>query len=77
MRYTLSSQLYKKGEIMKFSDVMAYYDYKMSNIVKAIPVARDTVKKWKRNNKIPFNMQCILEVISDRTLKATKEDKEE
>lgn len=58
---------------MKFSDVMAYYDYKMINICKALHVARDTVKAWKENDNIPFKMQCVLEVMSNGKLKASKE----
>lgn len=59
---------------MKFCDVMAYYDYKMINIVKALNVARDTVNLWKEKDKIPFKMQCVLEVITDGKLKAVKEE---
>jgi hypothetical protein len=62
---------------MKFSDVMAYYDYKMINICKALHVARDTVKAWKENDKIPFKMQCVLEVMSNGKLKADKSKPEE
>ena len=61
---------------MKFSDVMAYYDYKMINICKALHVARDTVKSWKDNDHIPFKMQCVLEVITNGKLKANKEDQD-
>lgn len=57
---------------MKFSDVMAFYDYKMSNIVKALHVSRETVKSWKRKDKIPFKMQCVLEVLTSGYLKADK-----
>lgn len=57
---------------MKFSEVMAFYDYKMINIVRALKVARDTVKAWKENDEIPFKMQCVLEVMSEGKLKAEK-----
>lgn len=55
---------------MKFSDVMAYYDYKIINICNALHVARDTVKSWKKKNEIPFKMQCVIEVLTEGTLKA-------
>lgn len=58
---------------MKFSDVMAYYDYKMINICRALHVARETVNTWKRKDEIPFNMQCVLEVISHGKLRANKQ----
>ena len=59
---------------MKFSEVMAFYDYKMINIVRALKIARDTVKSWKEKDEIPFKMQCVLEVLSEGKLKASKED---
>lgn len=59
---------------MKFSEVMAYYDYKMINICRALKVARDTVKSWKAKDKVPFKMQCVLEIVSQGKLKATKEE---
>lgn len=59
---------------MKFKDVMAYYDYRMKNIIKALHVAPDTVTSWKRKDKIPFSKQCELEVLSEGKLKAKKED---
>ncbi len=61
---------------MKFNEVMAFYDYKMINIVRALKIARETVKSWKEKNEIPFKMQCVLEVLSDGKLKACKEDHE-
>ena len=59
---------------MKFSDVMAYYDYKMINIVRALNVARETVNLWKKKDKIPFSKQCEIEVLSQGKLKASKDD---
>jgi hypothetical protein len=61
---------------MKFSDVMAYYDYKMINICKALKIARGTVNAWKEKDEIPFKMQCVLEIISDGKLKSDKEKAE-
>lgn len=63
--------------IMKFKDVMAYYDYKIINICNALHVARDTVKAWKNNDHIPFKMQCVLEVLSGGILKANRGQKDE
>ena len=60
---------------MKFSEVMAYYNYKIKNIVNSLNVARDTVNSWKNNDHIPFKMQCVIEVMTDGKLKANKEDK--
>ncbi len=59
---------------MKFSEVMAYYDYKMINIVRALKVARETVNSWKEKDKIPFPKQCELQVITDNKLLASRED---
>lgn len=60
---------------MKFSEVMACYDYKMSKICEAVQVARETVKAWKVNDEIPFKYQCVLEVLSNGKLKAKKESR--
>jgi DNA-binding transcriptional regulator Cro len=57
---------------MKFCEVMAYYDYKMINIVRALHVARDTVKAWKAKDEIPFSKQCEIEVLTKGKLKASK-----
>lgn len=59
---------------MKFSEVMAYYDYKMINIVRALKVARETVNSWKEKDKIPFPKQCELQVITDNKLVASRND---
>lgn len=59
---------------MKFSEIMAYYDYKMIKISKELKVARETVKSWRDNDKIPFKMQCVIEVVSNGKLKANKEE---
>ena len=61
---------------MKFSEVMAYYDYKMINICRALKIARGTVLSWKKKDKIPFKTQCVLEVISNGKLKAEKDNEE-
>ncbi len=59
---------------MKFKDVMAYYDYNMMNIAKAVHVTRETVRKWKKNDQVPFEIQCVIQVISNGLLEANKED---
>jgi len=58
---------------MKFSEVMAHYDYKMIKISKALKVARDTVTSWKEKDKIPFTKQCELQVITNNKLIADRE----
>jgi len=58
---------------MRFSDAMAYYDYKLINISKAIKVSRLTVNAWKEKDHIPFKLQCVLQVLTDEKLVADKE----
>lgn len=58
---------------MKFSEVMAFYDYKMIHIARALKVARDTVKSWKEKDKIPFTKQCEIQVITNNKLIADRE----
>lgn len=59
---------------MKFCEVMGYYDYKISNVVRGLNVARDTVKSWKKNDLIPFRMQCFIEIVTEGKLKVNRED---
>jgi hypothetical protein len=59
---------------MKFSEVMIYYDYNMSKIAKALDTSRQYVSLWKKENQIPFPMQCMLQVITNGKLKASKDD---
>lgn len=65
---------------MKFSEVMAYYNYKILNITKGLHVARGTVNSWRDDEAagkpIPFKMQCIIEVYTGGKLKANLEDKD-
>jgi|FreactcultureFD7_1027221.scaffolds.fasta_scaffold54006_2 hypothetical protein len=59
---------------MQFQEVMAYYDYKMIRIAKALRVTRKTVNLWKEKNSIPFTRQCELQIITDNKLIANRED---
>lgn len=59
---------------MKFSEVMSHYDYKKSNIAKALGVSRQLVFNWHKKDKIPFSKQCELEILTKGALKASKED---
>jgi hypothetical protein len=59
---------------MKFRDVMAHYDYNMMNIAKAVHVTRETVRKWKKKDEVPFDIQCVIQVLSNGVLEANKED---
>lgn len=58
---------------MRFSEAMAYYDYKLINISKSIKVSRLTVNAWKKKDHIPFKMQCVLQVMTNDKLKADKD----
>jgi len=59
---------------MQFQEVMAYYDYKMIRIAKALRVTRKTVNLWKEKNSIPFTRQCELQIITNNKLIANRED---
>jgi hypothetical protein len=60
---------------MEFSEVMIYFDYKMSNIARALDVTRETVTHWKDEGKIPYHRQCQIEVVTGGKLKAEGEKK--
>jgi uncharacterized protein YjcR len=64
--------LAKIGKKMKFSEVMAVYDYKLVNVARALNISRETVNQWKKNDDIPFKMQCVLEVVTNGKVKASK-----
>ena len=59
---------------MKFSDIMIYYDYNMTNIARACDITSQYVNKWKKKNKIPYHYQCVLELATKGELKADKKD---
>lgn len=59
---------------MTFAEVMAFYDYKMSNIARTLNLSRPTVTNWKNLNKIPYVYQCEIEVLTYGKLKAQKEE---
>jgi predicted DNA-binding protein YlxM (UPF0122 family) len=58
---------------MTFSEVMIYFDYKMSNVARFLNVRRQAVYEWHANNEIPFEKQCMLEILTQGELKANKE----
>jgi hypothetical protein len=62
------------GIILKYSDVMIYYDYKMSNVARALGVSRQVIYYWHKRNRVPFSKQCELEILTKGALKANKED---
>lgn len=74
MYMSLCVKHFNSEEKMKFSDVMIYYDYKMSNIARSIGVSRQVITKWHKRNSVPFRYQCELEVLTKGDLKANKED---
>lgn len=58
---------------MKFSEVMAYFDYNMSNIARALKIQRSSVESWKKKDEIPYLRQCQIEILTKGKLKAEKE----
>lgn len=52
---------------------MAYYDYKMIRIAKALRVTRKTINLWKEKDSIPFTRQCELQIITESKLTANRE----
>jgi uncharacterized protein YjcR len=59
--------------IMRFSELMVFFDYKMTNIARALGVSRETVRTWKHNDKIPQEKQYKIEVLTQGKLKAEVE----
>lgn len=59
---------------MKFSEVMIYYNYTMTNIARALDISRQAVAAWRKSGQIPYPKQCELEILTQGKLKASKED---
>jgi hypothetical protein len=59
---------------MKFSEVMIYFDYKISNVSRFLNISRQTIYGWHDNDRIPFDKQCVIEVLTKGKLKANKDD---
>lgn len=70
----VNSILHLYEAFMKFSEVMIYYNYNMSNIARALEMSRQAVAVWHKSNKIPYPKQCELEIITKGNLRASKED---
>jgi len=63
----------KREHYMRFIEVFAHFDYKISNIAKSLDVTPEAVRKWRRNNKISYPRQCQIEMLTNGKLKAEKE----
>lgn len=61
---------------MKFSDIMIYYNYNMTNVARALGITKQYVSSWKKSGIIPFSKQCELEVITNGDLKAHRKETE-
>jgi len=59
---------------MKFSELMIHFDYKISNVSRFLNINRQTIYVWHHNDKIPFDKQCVIEVLTKGKLKANKDD---
>jgi hypothetical protein len=57
---------------MKFMEAMGEFDYKMTNIARALGVSKQLVGIWKRNNHIPYQRQCQLEILTNGKIKAER-----
>lgn len=58
---------------MKFSELMAFFDYNMANVARFLGVSNQTISLWKQNNKVPFGRQCEIEIKTNGQLKADKD----
>lgn len=54
---------------MKFSDVMVYFDFNMTNIARALNITTQSVSCWHKSNKIPILRAYQLESITNGALK--------
>lgn len=59
---------------MTIDEVLTYYEHKQSNVAKALGIPRQTVNKWWKERKIPYEKQCMLEVETKGALKASRDE---
>lgn len=59
---------------MTLDDAVTYYGHNYSNLARALELTKMTVCRWKREDRIPYQYQCQLEVITNGALKATRKD---
>lgn len=58
---------------MTFSEVMSFYDHKQTNIARALGLHKQVIFRWRKANKVPFDKQCVIEILTQGALKANKE----
>lgn len=57
---------------MTIHEALVYFDYRQTNIAKALGVSKNSVSKWFKEKEIPFYRQCQLEVVTMGALKADR-----
>jgi hypothetical protein len=59
---------------MNIKDVLIYFNFRQTNVARALGVSRGCISHWYKIGRIPYGKQCELELITDGKLKANKED---
>jgi DNA invertase Pin-like site-specific DNA recombinase len=59
---------------MTINEVLTYFEHRQSKVARALNVHKQTVWLWCKAKKIPYDKQCILEVMTKGELKANKDD---
>lgn len=59
---------------MTIDEVLTYFEHRQSKVAEALGLPRQSVSRWWKEKKIPYEKQCMLEVYTKGALKANKDD---
>lgn len=59
---------------MTFTDIMIYFEFRQTNVARALGITRATVSHWRKKGRIPYGRQCELEALTHGKLKAKKDN---
>ena len=58
---------------MTFDELLTFYDHKQINVAKALGLHKQVIFRWRQAKKVPYDKQCVIEILTNGALKASKE----
>jgi len=59
---------------MTIDEVLSYFGHRQSKVAEALGLHRQAVQLWWKTKKIPYDKQCVIQVLTNGVLKASKEE---
>ena len=59
---------------MTIDEVLTHFEHKQINVARELDLHKQTVYQWWKQKRIPYEMQCVIEVYTAGKLKANKDD---